>query len=69
MFDMVPPYAPLLLLLGYPLYILLMAAVLAACGVPRREIGKWALKQADRQRVTDLVQAARGRYAQTPNDD
>lgn len=44
----------------YVLYLLLMAAFLAVCGVPRAEIAKWAVKQADRQRLTDLVRAARG---------
>ncbi|HET8641271.1 MAG TPA: hypothetical protein VFM37_05000 [Pseudonocardiaceae bacterium] len=44
----------------YVLYLLLMAAFLAVCGVPRAEIAKWAVKQAGRQRLTDLVRAARG---------
>jgi hypothetical protein len=46
-------------LLSYPGYLLLMALVLAACGVSRQDIAKWALRQADRQRVSDLVRAAR----------
>jgi hypothetical protein len=45
-------------LLLYPMYVLIMAGVLAVCVVPRREIAKWALKQADRQRFTDLLRAA-----------
>jgi hypothetical protein len=44
----------------YVLYLLAMAGVLAICGVSRKEIAKWALKQADRQRLTDLIRAARG---------
>lgn len=44
----------------YILYLLAMASFLAICGVPRKEIAKWALKQADRQRLTDLVRVARG---------
>lgn len=47
-------------LLAYPVYILLMAGVLRLCGVEKAEIAKWALKQAGRQRFTDLVRAARG---------
>ena len=44
----------------YVLYLLALAGFLAICGVPRAEIAKWALKQADRQRLTDLIRAARG---------
>lgn len=47
-------------LLMYPVYILLMAGVLRLCGVEKAEIAKWALKQAGRQRFTDLLTAARG---------
>ena len=48
-------------LLGvYFIYLMLMAVFLALCGVPRAEIARWALKQADRQRLTDLIRAARG---------
>ncbi len=43
----------------YVAYVLLMAGVLAICGASRDEIKKWALKQADRQRFTDLVSAWR----------
>lgn len=43
----------------YVVYLLLMAAFLALCGVQRAEIAKWALKQADRQRLIDLIRAAR----------
>jgi hypothetical protein len=39
------------------MYLLAMAGVLAICGVPRAEIAKWALKQVDRQRLTDLIRA------------
>jgi hypothetical protein len=51
--------SPVLLLLAYPIYLLLMAGVLAVCGVSRKDIAKWALRQADRQRLTDLIRAAR----------
>lgn len=56
-------YLPLLsiaALLAYPVYILVMAGVLRLCGVEKAEIAKWALRQADRQRFTDLISAARG---------
>ncbi|GAA1246671.1 hypothetical protein GCM10009609_07740 [Pseudonocardia aurantiaca] len=56
-------YWPLLsmaVLLAYPVYMLLMAGVLRLCGVPKDEIANWALRQADRQRFTDLLRAARG---------
>ena len=43
----------------YFVYLLGMAAFLAICGVPRVEIARWALKQADRQRLSDLIRAAR----------
>jgi hypothetical protein len=57
--------AALAALLGvYVVYLLAMAGVLAICGVPRAEIAKWALKQADRQRLTDLIRAGLG-----PNRD
>jgi hypothetical protein len=60
MFDVLVRFSPAVVLLAYPIYLLVMAAVLAACGVSRQEIAKWALKQADRQRLIDLVRAARG---------
>jgi hypothetical protein len=44
----------------YVLYLLVMAAFLAICGVAREEIANWALRQADRQRLIDLIRAARG---------
>jgi hypothetical protein len=50
----------LVLLLAYPVYLLLMASVLRLIGAPKDEVVKWVLKQADRQRLTDLVRAARG---------
>lgn len=53
--------AVLAALLGvYVAYVLVMAGVLAICGVSRVEIAKWALKQADRQRFTELIRATRG---------
>jgi len=51
---------PILAVFLYPIYLLMMAGVLAICGVPRKEIAKWALRQAGRQRATDLIRAARG---------
>jgi hypothetical protein len=45
----------------YMLYLLALVGFLAICGVPRAEIAKWALKQADRQGLTDLIRGARGR--------
>lgn len=52
-------FGPVLTMLGYPLYLLVMAAVLGIIGVPRHEIAQWALRHADRQRITDLIRAAR----------
>jgi hypothetical protein len=46
--------------LMYPISLLSVAGVLAVCGVPRDEIAKWALRQADRQRLADLIRLARG---------
>lgn len=55
-------------LLGvYILYLFAMAGFLAICGVPRSEIAKWALKQAGRQRLVDLVSVALGKSA--PSSD
>jgi CRISPR/Cas system-associated protein Cas7 (RAMP superfamily) len=48
------------LLIAYPMYVWLMSFVLRRCGVPQKEIAKWALRQADRQRFADLIRAARG---------
>jgi hypothetical protein len=56
--------------LAYPVYILLMAGALRLCGVEKAEIAKWALKQAERQRLTDLIRAARGLpSARTPRGE
>ena len=49
-----------LLLLAYPLYLLLMAGALRLIGVPKKDVVAWALKQAERQRLTDMIRAARG---------
>ena len=54
------PVMPWLPLAAYPAYVLMMALVLKICGVERGDIAKWALRQADRQRVIDLIRAARG---------
>lgn len=60
MIDIIGPALPVMLFLAYPAYLLLMAGVLALCGVSRADIAKWALRQADRQRLVDLLRAARG---------
>lgn len=54
-------------LVAYPVYILIMAAVLRLCGVPKHDVAKWALRQAGRQRLRDLITAARG--IPSGNDD
>lgn len=59
MFDAMSPAAAVVLLLAYPARVLVMAGVLAICGVPRKDIAKWALRQADRQPVADLVRSVR----------
>jgi hypothetical protein len=70
MFDYVlHPAASAMLILGYPLYVLVMATVLRICGVTRQEVAKWALKQADRHRIADLVRAARGAKESTQGDE
>jgi hypothetical protein len=51
------PFGVIGLVLAYPAYVLIMAFVLRLCGVSRAEIAKWALKQADRQRLADLIRA------------
>jgi hypothetical protein len=55
----VPEFWPWLLIFLYPLHLLLMSTVLRVIGVPKEEVAKWALKHADRQRLTDLIKAAR----------
>ena len=57
--DGLSPTMALLALFSYPAYLLVMACVLGACGVPRKDVAKWALRQADRQRVADLVRSWR----------
>jgi hypothetical protein len=59
MFDGVSPISTALVVLSGPAYVLAWAGVLAICGVPRREIAKWALRQADRQRLIDLISSLR----------
>ena len=49
------------ILLAFPAYILLMAGVFRLIGAERTQIVKWALSQADSQRLVDLIRAARGR--------
>lgn len=68
MLDLAWPVGALALLLAYPVYVLLMGAVLAMCGVTREEIAKWALRQADRQRVIDLIRAARSSLSAGSHD-
>jgi hypothetical protein len=50
----------LLLIISYPLVVAAMAVVLRAVGVSRRDIARWALRQAGRQRLGDLIRALRG---------
>ena len=69
MLDTALHFIPVLLLLTYPIYLLLMAGVLAVCGVTRKDIANWALKQANRQRVTDLIRAARALRAPAVGDE
>jgi hypothetical protein len=59
MLDGLTPMMALVALFSYPAYLLIMACVLRACGVPRKEIARWALRQADRQRAADLVRSLR----------
>lgn len=68
MSGFVMPWVPLGILIGYPVYLILMAAALAACGVRRAEIAKWALRHADRHRFLDLIRAARGLPASPPDE-
>lgn len=57
-------YWPLLLVLlvclAYPAFVFLMARVLLAIGVEKDEVKEWALEQARRHGLIDLVRAARG---------
>ena len=57
--DGLSPMMAIVTVFSYPAYVLIMAGVLGACGVPRKEIAKWALRQADRRRITDLVRSLR----------
>lgn len=59
MFDGLSPLSAAIFLLSYPAYVLAWAGVLAICGVTRKEIAKWALRQAGRQRLNDLVSSFR----------
>lgn len=60
MIERILMVSPILLMLAYPPYLLLMAFVLRTVGVDRKEIARWALRQADRQRLIDLIRAVRG---------
>lgn len=60
MLESLLPWAAPTALLSYPMYVLIMAMVLRICGVPRRDVAKWALRQADRHRITELIRVARG---------
>jgi hypothetical protein len=55
------------LVVAYPVYLLLMAGAVRVCGVSEEEIAKRVLRQANRQRLTDLIRAARGLPAE-PGD-
>lgn len=59
MVDGLSPTVVIVAVFSYPAYLLIMACVLGVCGVPRKEIAKWALRQAERQRMADLVRSWR----------
>ena len=44
-----------------PLYIAVVAMVLRACGNSKPAVAKWALRQADRNRMIEIVRAVRGK--------
>ena len=46
--------------LVFPIFLLCVAGVLRLIGVPKDKVAEWALRQANRQRLTDLIRAARG---------
>jgi hypothetical protein len=60
------PLMPVIVILAYPVYVLLMAAVLRICGVSPEDVAKWALKQADRHRVVELIRVAQRRRVPVP---
>lgn len=55
MLDGFPPAILAILIVAGPISVLLWAGVLAICGVHRKDIAKWAQRQADKQRLTDLI--------------
>ena len=55
------PFAPLILLLVQPVYVLIMWAVLRICGVSRPKAAAWALSQASNNRVLAVIRAVRPR--------
>jgi hypothetical protein len=67
MLDGLSPTTAILAVFTYPAYLLTMAGVLGACGVPRKEIAKWVLRRADRQHLTDLVRSLRRGPADQPD--
>jgi len=50
-----------MVVLGHPLYIIVVALTLRACGNSKAAVAKWALRQADRNRMIEVVRAIRGR--------
>lgn len=53
--------AAILFVFGQPLYIAVVALVLRACGNSKPAVAKWTLRQADRNRMIEIVQAIRGK--------
>lgn len=53
--------AAVLFVVGQPLYIAVVALVLRACGNSKPAVAKWALRQADRNRMIEIVRAVRGK--------
>lgn len=56
--------AAVLFVFGQPLYIIVVALVLRACGNSKPAVAKWALRQADRNRMIEIVRAVRGKVAE-----
>jgi hypothetical protein len=56
----------LLLFLIFPLYLALMAGIMRLYGATKMEVVAWLLRSAERQRLADLIRAARGLPAPPP---
>lgn len=63
------PLTAVIAVFAYPAYVLVMSVVLLVVGVPRADVAIWALRQAGRQRLTDLVKAARALPESSPADE